>query len=124
MFFPSEGNNTILNSAVNTALSHILVVEPLYYAVHRWLHKPEQMKSMHGFHHSSINTCPSTSLVQGINYIKYLFSNTKYNFPPRPPYRLSRAFYLYCYLWTSYATSLFYCRKESLVSHHVLFDHL
>jgi sterol desaturase/sphingolipid hydroxylase (fatty acid hydroxylase superfamily) len=85
MFFPSEGNNTILNSAVNTALSHILVVEPLYYAVHRWLHKPEQMKSMHGFHHSSINTCPSTSLVQGINYIKYLFSNTKYHFPPPPP---------------------------------------
>jgi sterol desaturase/sphingolipid hydroxylase (fatty acid hydroxylase superfamily) len=39
-------------------------VEPLYYAVHRWLHVPEQFKKMHGFHHSSVNTVPSTSLVQ------------------------------------------------------------
>jgi hypothetical protein len=28
------------------------------------LHIPEHMKSMHGFHHLSIHTLPSTSLVQ------------------------------------------------------------
>lgn len=39
-------------------------MEPLYYAVHRWLHVPEHMKMMHGFHHMSVNTVPSTSLVQ------------------------------------------------------------
>lgn len=47
-----------------TILCHVFIVEPLYYAVHRWLHVPDQMKSMHGFHHMSINTVPSTSLVQ------------------------------------------------------------
>jgi len=62
MFF-SEWNG-IVSCAYNTFLSHVLVVEPLYYAVHRWLHVPEHMKSMHGFHHMSVNTVPSTSLVQ------------------------------------------------------------
>jgi Delta7-sterol 5-desaturase len=45
-------------------LSHVLVVEPLYYFAHVWLHKPEIMKEMHSFHHMSVNTLPSTSLVQ------------------------------------------------------------
>lgn len=69
MFFPSENSETLSLCTKHTFLAHVLVVEPLYYAVHRWLHVPEQMKAMHGFHHSSINTCPSTSLVQGILYI-------------------------------------------------------
>lgn len=50
--------------ALNTLIYHVTIVEPLYYAVHRWLHVPEQFKKMHGFHHSSVNTVPSTSLVQ------------------------------------------------------------
>ncbi|KAL7574563.1 hypothetical protein ACA910_015913 [Epithemia clementina (nom. ined.)] len=45
-------------------MAHVFVVEPLYYFVHRWLHAPKQMKAMHGFHHLSISTLPSTSLVQ------------------------------------------------------------
>lgn len=65
MFFSPTNPLTLYNCAKNTFLAHVLVVEPLYYVVHRWLHKPDNMKSMHGFHHSSINTCPSTSLVQG-----------------------------------------------------------
>lgn len=62
MFFVSD--SLLASSCVNTLLAHVFVVEPLYYAVHRWLHVPGNMKSMHGFHHSSINTVPLTSLVQ------------------------------------------------------------
>lgn len=62
MFFT---DNAYLGScAWQTFLSHILLVEPLYYLAHRGLHIPEIMKRMHGFHHLSINTLPSTSLVQ------------------------------------------------------------
>jgi sterol desaturase/sphingolipid hydroxylase (fatty acid hydroxylase superfamily) len=45
-------------------LGHVLIVEPLYYTIHRWLHVPTQMKAMHGFHHLSISTLPTTALVQ------------------------------------------------------------
>lgn len=62
MFF--QPSNVMAACAMNTFLSHVLVVEPLYYAVHRWLHKPEQMKAMHGHHHTSVNPVPATSLVQ------------------------------------------------------------
>jgi sterol desaturase/sphingolipid hydroxylase (fatty acid hydroxylase superfamily) len=62
MFFTD--NSFIKACAINTFWSHVLVVEPLYYAAHRWLHFPEHMKGMHGFHHLSIHTLPSTSLVQ------------------------------------------------------------
>ena len=62
MFFAN--NTSISNCAINTFLTHVLVVEPLYYFAHRWLHIPEHMKAMHGFHHLSIHTLPSTSLVQ------------------------------------------------------------
>lgn len=62
MFFSDE--SMVKTCAINTFLSHVLVVEPLYYFAHRWLHIPEHMKSMHGFHHLSIHTLPSTSLVQ------------------------------------------------------------
>jgi len=54
----------ISTCAWNTILVHVLIVEPLYYFVHRWLHVPQQMKAMHGFHHLSVNPIPSTSLVQ------------------------------------------------------------
>jgi sterol desaturase/sphingolipid hydroxylase (fatty acid hydroxylase superfamily) len=62
MFFSDSA--AIGTCAVKTFLCHVFFVEPLYYAVHRWLHVPRQMKHMHGFHHLSINTTPSTSLVQ------------------------------------------------------------
>jgi len=62
MFF--SDNSLIKSCAIQTFWSHVLLVEPLYYIVHRWLHIPEQMKAMHGFHHLSIHTLPSTSLVQ------------------------------------------------------------
>ncbi|GFH49175.1 hypothetical protein CTEN210_05651 [Chaetoceros tenuissimus] len=62
MFF--QDDSMIKSCAINTFLSHVIVVEPLYYFAHRWLHIPEHMKSMHGFHHLSIHTLPSTSLVQ------------------------------------------------------------
>lgn len=62
MFFVSD--SLFISSCINTLLAHVFVVEPLYYAVHRWLHVPVNMKAMHGFHHSSINTVPLTSLVQ------------------------------------------------------------
>lgn len=62
MFFSDL--SLIKSCALNTFISHVLAVEPLYYFAHRWLHVPEHMKSMHGFHHLSINTLPSTSLVQ------------------------------------------------------------
>ncbi len=62
MFFTD--NSLIKKCALHTFWSHVLVVEPLYYFAHRWLHIPEQMKAMHGFHHLSIHTLPSTSLVQ------------------------------------------------------------
>mmetsp|Transcript_33418 Transcript_33418/g.50409 ORF Transcript_33418/g.50409 Transcript_33418/m.50409 type:complete len:656 (+) Transcript_33418:132-2099(+) len=62
MFFTS--NTLIKACAINTFLSHIIAVEPLYYFAHRWLHIPTQMKKMHAHHHLSINTLPSTSLVQ------------------------------------------------------------
>jgi len=65
MFFPAGATNTtVLYCAYATLATHVCVVEPLYYVVHRWLHVPDQMKAMHGFHHQSINTVPSTSLVQ------------------------------------------------------------
>lgn len=62
MFFSSK--SYLYASSINTFLTHVLVVEPLYYFMHRWLHNPKQMKEMHGFHHLSINPVPSTSLVQ------------------------------------------------------------
>ena len=62
MFFTDS--STIPTCAWNTLLTHVAVVEPLYYVVHIWLHKPEVMKKMHGHHHQSVNTLPSTSLVQ------------------------------------------------------------
>ena len=65
MFFCDS--SLIKSCAINTFLSHVILVEPLYYFAHRWLHIPEQMKAMHGFHHLSINTLPSTSLVQNFS---------------------------------------------------------
>jgi len=62
MFFSSDDH--IKSCIISTALSHVLLVEPIYYFAHRWLHIPENMKTMHGFHHLSISTLPSTSLVQ------------------------------------------------------------
>lgn len=62
MFFTST--SLIKSCAINTLISHILAVEPLYYFAHRWLHVPKNMKSMHAHHHLSIHTLPSTSLVQ------------------------------------------------------------
>lgn len=67
LIFPSmffADNSLIKTCAVYTFWSHVFVVEPLYYFAHRWLHIPEVMKSMHGFHHLSIHTLPTTSLVQ------------------------------------------------------------
>ena len=66
MFFPATTDlpTTLRHAALATLASHVFIVEPLYYAVHRWLHVPEHMKAMHGFHHQSITTVPSTSLVQ------------------------------------------------------------
>uniref|UniRef100_A0A7S1YZ85 Fatty acid hydroxylase domain-containing protein n=1 Tax=Trieres chinensis TaxID=1514140 RepID=A0A7S1YZ85_TRICV len=65
MFF--SDNSEIGSCALEAFIAHIAIVEPLYYAVHRWLHIPHQMKKMHGFHHLSINTLPSTSLVQNFH---------------------------------------------------------
>ena len=62
MFFSDP--SVIGESLLFTCLAHVLLVEPLYYVVHRWLHIPKNMKKMHGFHHLSISTLPSTSLVQ------------------------------------------------------------
>lgn len=67
IIFPSlffSDNSEIVACALETLLVHVFLVEPLYYAVHRWLHVPSHMKSMHGFHHLSINTLPTTSSVQ------------------------------------------------------------
>jgi len=65
MFF--NDTSVIPSCAMNTLWSHVLLVEPLYYFAHRWLHIPEQMKAMHGFHHLSIKTTPTTSLVQNFH---------------------------------------------------------
>lgn len=65
MFF--SPTSVIFSSAIRCLWSHILLVEPLYYAAHRWLHIPENMKKMHGFHHLSISTLPTTSLVQNFD---------------------------------------------------------
>lgn len=62
MFF--SDTSVIGASAYRVFWAHIFLVEPIYYAAHRWLHWPENMKKMHGFHHLSISTLPSTSLVQ------------------------------------------------------------
>jgi len=67
IIFPSlffSDNSEIWACAKEVILCHILVVEPTYYAVHRWLHVPQNMKAMHGFHHLSINTLPTTSSCQ------------------------------------------------------------
>jgi sterol desaturase/sphingolipid hydroxylase (fatty acid hydroxylase superfamily) len=69
LIFPSlffSDNSQIWPCAKETFLCHVLLVEPLYYAVHRWLHVPQRMKAMHGFHHLSINTLPTTSSVQNL----------------------------------------------------------
>lgn len=65
MFF--SDTSVIAASAKRTFWAHVFLVEPLYYAAHRWLHLPENMKSMHGFHHLSISTLPTTSLVQNFH---------------------------------------------------------
>jgi len=65
MFFSDA--SVIGASAYRAFWAHVFLVEPLYYAAHRWLHLPENMKTMHGFHHLSISTLPSTSLVQNFH---------------------------------------------------------
>lgn len=62
MFFTP--NDQIASCGYNTFLAHLVMVEPLYYFAHRWLHIPWVMKLMHSFHHTSVKTLPSTSLVQ------------------------------------------------------------
>lgn len=62
MFF--SPNSEIGQCCLEAFVMHVVLVEPLYYFVHRWLHVPKQMKAMHGFHHLSINTLPTTALVQ------------------------------------------------------------
>ncbi|CAE8604335.1 unnamed protein product, partial [Polarella glacialis] len=37
-------------------LAHYLVVEPVYYTFHRWLHWPQVYKASHVHHHSSVIT--------------------------------------------------------------------
>lgn len=65
MFFQSM--HILLSCLGSTLLSHVLIVEPLYYAVHRWLHEPEQMKAMHSRHHESgVFPVPSTALVRNV----------------------------------------------------------
>ena len=64
MFFSNNDPRNILHCALEVLACHVFLVEPLYYFVHRWLHQPTNMKSMHGFHHLSINTLPTTSSVQ------------------------------------------------------------
>jgi hypothetical protein len=65
MFFSDA--SVIGISAYRAFWAHVLLVEPLYYFAHRWLHIPEIMKKMHGFHHLSISTLPTTSLVQNFH---------------------------------------------------------
>lgn len=62
MFFAD--NSELATCAFRTFCCHVLLVEPIYYFVHRWLHVPEVMKRMHGFHHLSIVPMPTTGLVQ------------------------------------------------------------
>ena len=62
MFFTD--NSLVAACMWRTFLSHVFLVEPAYYFVHRWLHIPEVMKRMHGFHHLSIVPMPTTGLVQ------------------------------------------------------------
>lgn len=64
MFFSDRSQ--IKSCVIATVLVHALVVEPLYYFVHRWLHVPTQMKAMHGYHHLSIHTTPFTASVQNV----------------------------------------------------------
>lgn len=65
MFF--SDSSEIIPCCVEALFMHVFFVEPLYYAVHRWLHVPSQMKSMHGFHHLSIKTLPTSALVQNFH---------------------------------------------------------
>jgi sterol desaturase/sphingolipid hydroxylase (fatty acid hydroxylase superfamily) len=70
LVFPSMffSDNAIIGTCMMEALAmHIFFVEPVYYVVHRWLHVPSQMKTMHGFHHLSIQTLPTTSMVQNFH---------------------------------------------------------
>lgn len=62
MFFTP--NSELPVCLFRTFVSHVLFVEPAYYFAHRWLHIPEVMKRMHGFHHLSIVPMPTTGLVQ------------------------------------------------------------
>lgn len=64
--FPSMfiNNNSILECLYYTLVSHIIVVEPLYYLAHRFLHTKSFFNEMHFFHHLSFNTTPTTALVQ------------------------------------------------------------
>jgi len=64
MFFTPTTSENVSTCSLHTFLAHVAVVEPLYYAAHRWLHIPEHFKAMHSFHHLSVTTLPSTSLVQ------------------------------------------------------------
>ena len=65
LFFSSYSQ--IQTPLFSTFLVHILLVEPLYYAVHRWLHVPKIMKQMHGFHHMSVKTLPTSAIVQNFH---------------------------------------------------------
>ena len=64
LFFSNNDHANVIRCVLEVLACHVFIVEPLYYVVHRWLHLPTNMKSMHGFHHLSISTLPTTSSVQ------------------------------------------------------------
>ncbi|GAX26793.1 hypothetical protein FisN_9Lu089 [Fistulifera solaris] len=46
--------------------AHVIFDEPLYYVAHRLLHTSFLMKAMHGLHHLSVQTLPTTSTVHSL----------------------------------------------------------
>lgn len=50
--------------ALHCLAGHCLLTEPLYYALHRWLHVPWVFKAMHSFHHAFRYTDPLVGMIQ------------------------------------------------------------
>jgi sterol desaturase/sphingolipid hydroxylase (fatty acid hydroxylase superfamily) len=74
LVFPNMYSDTnILLSAWYTLLCHIFVNEPLYYVFHYYLHEKYMYTRMHGVHHSSVKTIPTTTALQNkVEHVLYI----------------------------------------------------
>jgi hypothetical protein len=50
---------------ISVFVLHVVIVEPVYYAAHRWLHYPANMAAMHGKQYLATGVCVRVTAIRG-----------------------------------------------------------